>query len=211
MGPCWGAILCAELNGMPHPQACKPRPYPHHHDQVKILTGFIPKRRENVRAPLLPWSSCPVAAGFLRGHPDSSSFFVRTYQVTAGYEYTVHSASIAREGTATTASTSFTMKLAARNVGAFLRRTFDDCVANQRARIYVDNAFAGTWYDAGASTREGVDGDRRCWRDEDFPLPASLTAGKSAVKVRIEFVPTTHPQDSEWTAFRYQMYSFVLS
>ncbi len=113
-------------------------------------------------------------------------------------------------GTATTGSTSFTMKLDPRNVGAFLRRTFNDCVANQRANVYLDNTFAGTWYDAGASNRFGIDGHQRCWRDEDFPLPPALTAGKSAVTVRIDFVRTTEPQNSDWTAFRYQLYSFVL-
>src|SRR6266702_2765334 len=133
-----------------------------------------------------------------------------TYQLTAAYEYLVQNPLITATGSALTGSTSFTMKLVPRNVGAFLRRTFDDCIPNQRARIYLDNAFAGTWYDAGASNGTGVDSHRRCWRDEDFPLPASLTAGKSAVTVRIEFVPTSNPRDSEWTAFRYQMYSFVL-
>jgi hypothetical protein len=133
----------------------------------------------------------------------------QTYQMAAAYEYLVHSPLITMSGTATMASTSFTMQLDPRNAGAFLRRTFDDCVANQRANIYLDNAFAGIWYDAGASHRIDGDGHKRCWRDEDFPLPASLTAGKAAVTVRIEFVPTTEPQNSTWTAFRYQMYSFV--
>ena len=132
------------------------------------------------------------------------------YQLTAAYEYLVQNPLITATGSALTGTTSFTMKLVPRNVGAFLRRTFDDCIPNQRAHIYLDNAFAGTWYDAGASNGMGVDGHRRCWRDEDFPLPASLTAGKASVTVRIEFVPTSNPQDSEWTAFGYQMYSFVL-
>jgi Protein of unknown function (DUF2961) len=132
------------------------------------------------------------------------------YQLTAAYEYTVHSPLSTATGTALTGTASFTMRLDPRNMGAFLRRTFDDCVANQRASIYLDGNFAGTWYDAGASNGTGVDGHRRCWRDEDFPLPASLTAGKSSVNVRIAFAPTTDPQNSEWTAFRYSMYSFVL-
>lgn len=133
-----------------------------------------------------------------------------SYQLTAAYEYLVHNPLITMNGTATTASESFTLKLNPHNVGAFLRRTFDDCVANQRANIYLDNTFAGTWYNAGGSNSIDVDGHRRCWRDEDFPLPASLTANKSEVTVRVDFVPTTNPQNSTWTAFRYQMYSFVL-
>ncbi len=134
----------------------------------------------------------------------------QSYQMTAAYEYRVHNPLITMDETATTAPASFTMKLAPRNVGAFLRRTFDDCVANQRANVYLDNVFAGTWYDASGSNTVDADGHPRCWRDEDFPLPAALTTGKTAVSVRIEFVPTTNPQNSTWTASSYQMYSFIL-
>ncbi|HJT58543.1 MAG TPA: DUF2961 domain-containing protein, partial [Ktedonobacteraceae bacterium] len=132
------------------------------------------------------------------------------YRLTTAYEYLVHAPLITATGTAMTGSVSFTMQLNAHNVGAFLRRTFDDCVANQRANIYLDGSFAGTWYDAGHSNGIGIDEHQRCWRDEDFPLPAALIAGKSSVNVRIVFVPTTTPRDSNWTAFRYSLYSFVL-
>jgi hypothetical protein len=134
----------------------------------------------------------------------------QTGQLTAAYEYTVNAPLITETGTTLTRSASFTMQLDPRNVGAFLRRTLDDCTPNQRANVYIDNRFAGTWYDAGASRGLAIDGHRRCWRDEDFPLPAALTAGKSSVQVRFVFQPTTNPQNSDWTAFRYSMYSFIL-
>ncbi len=134
----------------------------------------------------------------------------RQYQLTSAYEYTVNSPLSTATGTSMTRTTSFTMALNPRNVGTFLRRTFDYCVPNQRANIFLDGQFAGTWYTAGVSSETGVDGHSRCWRDEDFPLPAHLTQGKSSVTVRIQFVPTTNPQNSTWTAFDYQMYSFVL-
>ena len=133
-----------------------------------------------------------------------------TYQLTAAYEYLVHNPLITARGTTLAGATSFTMQLDPHNAGAFLRRTFDDCVPSQRANIYLDGSFAGTWHDAGASNGAGIDGHQRCWRDEDFPLPAALTAGKSSVHVRIVYLPTTDPQNSAWTAFRYSMYSFVL-
>ncbi len=133
----------------------------------------------------------------------------KTYQLTAAYEYLVHNPLITATGTTLTGASNFTMQLDPRNAGAFLRRTFDDCVANQRANIYLDGRFAGTWYDAGVSNGAGVDGHRRCWRDEDFPLPAALTTGKSSVNVRIVYLPTTNPRNNAWTAFRYSMYSFV--
>lgn len=132
------------------------------------------------------------------------------YQLTAAYQYAVNAPLTTATGTALTDAASFTLRLDPRNVGAFLRRTFDACVGNQRANIYLDNTFAGTWYNAGVSSSVGVDGHRRCWRDEDFPLPASLTAGKSSVSVRVVFLHTTDPRDSAWTAFAYSMYSFVL-
>jgi hypothetical protein len=133
------------------------------------------------------------------------------YQLTAAYEYLVQNPLITEAGSAMTGTVSFSMRLDPHNVGAFLRRTFDDCVANQRANIYLDHTFAGTWYSAGVSNSKGIDGHRRCWRDGDFPLPASLTAGKPSVMVSVEFVPASNPQDSAWTAFRYQMYSFVVA
>jgi hypothetical protein len=109
-----------------------------------------------------------------------------------------------------TGTTSFTMALNPQNVGTFLRRTFDSCVANQRAAVLINGQFAGTWYDAGVSPGRGVDGHPRCWRDEDFPLPASLTRGKSSVTISLRFVPTSNPPDSEWTATTYQMYDFFM-
>ena len=133
-----------------------------------------------------------------------------TYQLTAAYAYQVHSPLSTATGTAMTTTASFTMALDPHNVGAFLRRTFDYCVPNQRANIYIDGRFAGTWYTAGESNRTDGDGHMRCWREEEFPLPASLTAGKASVTVLVEFLPTTNPQNRTWTAFRYQMYSFVL-
>jgi hypothetical protein len=133
-----------------------------------------------------------------------------TYQLTSAYEYLVHSPLSTATGSTMTRVSSFTMALDPRNEGAFLRRTFDYCVPNQRANIYIDGQFAGTWYSAGVSSRTDSEGHSRCWREEDFPLADSLTAGKTSVRVRIEFVPTINPQNSAWTAFSYQMYSFVL-
>src|SRR5262249_5772209 len=103
----------------------------------------------------------------------------------------------------------FTLALDPRNVGAFLRRTFDYCVPNQRADIYIDGQLAGTWYSAGASGSD-AEGHMRCWREEEFPLPAALSIGKSSVEVQVAFVPTADPPNSTWNEFRYQMYSFVM-
>lgn len=134
----------------------------------------------------------------------------RAFSLTAAYEEAVHSPLNSASVASLTGQASFTMALDPQNVGAFLRRTFDSCLPDQRADIYVDGQFAGTWYDAGVSSRLGVDGRPRCWRDEDFPLPASLTAGKTSVTVSLRFVATHYPQNSAWTAAEYQMYAFEL-
>src|SRR5439155_3782554 len=91
-----------------------------------------------------------------------------------------------------------------------LRRKFDYGSPNQRANIYIDGQFAGTWYTAGYFNGADADGHVRRWREEEFPLPISLTANKSSVVVRVEFVPTSDPPNQNWTEFRYQMYSFVM-
>ena len=132
--------------------------------------------------------------------------------LTAAYEYTVNSPLIADTVASTKGSTSFTMTLDPDGNGAFLRRTFNSCVYNQRATVTIDGQPAGTWYSAGGSPGVGVDGHDRCWRDDDFPLPASLTNGKSSIDVTI-----THEQTSLgratlantfWTASRYKAFSF---
>src|SRR5262249_24066476 len=106
----------------------------------------------------------------------------------------------------TSASSTFTMRLDPRNAGAFLRRTFDSCLPDQRANVYVDGAFAGQWFDEGASGGVGYVGDLRCWRDEDYPLPPSLTRGRTSITIKI----THQGPGLSWTASRYQLFSFVM-
>jgi hypothetical protein len=125
----------------------------------------------------------------------------RQYQLTSGYEFTVQSPVTTSTVVATTSSSTFTMALREQNVGAFLRRTFDSCVANQRANVYIDGISAGTWYNAGGSPA----GAGRCWRDDDFPLPKSLTAGKRSVQIRLD---NARP-GTGWTSADYRLFSFV--
>ena len=127
-------------------------------------------------------------------------------RLTAAYEYQPHEPLISGTVAKTSGSATFTMRLASDNAGAFLRRTFDSCVAGQRAAVYVDGKYAGTWFQQGASNGIGYDGHERCWRDEDFPLPAAMTAGRTSVTIRIAH----DGSGSFWTASDYRMYSFVM-
>jgi hypothetical protein len=132
------------------------------------------------------------------------------YTLTAAYEYAVHNPLSTSTGVSMTTASTFTMALDPNNVGAFLRRQFDYGAANQRARVYIDGEYAGTWYSASYFNGTDMDGRVRRWREEEFPLPASLTSGKPSVTVRVEHVPTSDPLNTVWTEFRYQMYSFVM-
>ncbi len=167
------------------------------------------------------WYGTPVQTAILSDDfaiADSDSRAVHHYEspsqsdytLTAAYEYPVHSAATSDTGITMTTVSTFTMALDPNNVGAFLRRKFDSAIANQRANLYVDGQFAGVWYTAGASNRTDSDGHARRWREEEFPLPAAMTTGKSAVTIRVEFVATSDPPNTTWSEFHYQMYSFVM-
>jgi hypothetical protein len=127
--------------------------------------------------------------------------------LTAAYGYGLQAGATTDTGDTSTGTTSFTMRLDPANAGAFLRRMSDYSLPNQRSNVFVDGRFAGTWYAAGSFGGTDAQGVSRRWRDDEFPLPASLTAGKTAVSIQIQFVRT--PADNAWSEFGYQMYSFV--
>jgi len=133
-----------------------------------------------------------------------------SYRLIASDEYAVHAPLRSAVGVATTTISTFRLALDPRNVGAFLRRAFDYGAPDQRAAVFVDGRFAGIWYSAGSFGGAGVDGHVRRWREEEFPLPAALTSGKSAVTIQVRVIPTTDPSNRAWTEFEYQMYSLVL-
>ena len=134
----------------------------------------------------------------------------RRYGLRAAYAYAPRSPASSAHGVSMTGSSTFRLALDSHNSGAFLRRTFDYGMPNQRAAIYVDGRFAGTWYSAGSVQGRDLHGLERRWRDEEFPLPPALTAGKSAITVRVQYLPTTDPPDRAWTEFSYRIYSLVV-
>jgi hypothetical protein len=137
----------------------------------------------------------------------------------------------------------FTIKLDKNNLGVLLRRTLDYSFPNQTAEVYVADAShgespdsarwdaAGVWYLAGSNTCLYSDpkgelaprqlkvqtSDRR-FRDDEFLLPARLTKNRSAIQIRIKFVPDhqdlypgqAFPKQSAWSELRYTVYSYVL-
>ncbi|WP_346319597.1 DUF2961 domain-containing protein [Chitinophaga sp. YIM B06452] len=143
----------------------------------------------------------------------------------------------AEDGRTTTGTSEFTLRLRKDNMGALLRRTLDYSYPNQTAEVFVAAAGsdnwqkAGTWYLAGANTyvisrppgelsprQYKVETSNRRFRDDEFLIPAALTKGRDAIRVRITFVPGSQelypghpfPRQSAWSELRYEVYSYIL-
>jgi hypothetical protein len=142
------------------------------------------------------------------------------------------------DGRYTRGSSEFTVKLVANNQGALLRRTLDYSFPNQTTEVYIADAgkntdwkLAGTWYLAGSNTCLYSDPpgelenrllrtqtSNRRFRDDEFLIPLSLTANKSAIRVKVKFVPNNQelfpgfpfPKKSAWSELRYNVYSYII-
>jgi hypothetical protein len=122
-----------------------------------------------------------------------------------------------------------------RNVGVLLRRKLDQRFSNQRALVEIaadapDAPFvrAGIWSTAGSdivlySNPPGeldpaapvVEISERRWREDEFLVARALTEGKSAIRVRITFLPRDLPlrpgdavPPQSWSEYRYWAYSW---
>ena len=141
------------------------------------------------------------------------------------------------DGRFTRGQSEFIVKLDPANKGAMLRRTMDYSFPNQTAEVYISDAAnekwedVGIWYTAGANVyiysnprgesdlrQLNIQISNRKFRDDEFLIPAKLTANKSAIKVRVKFIPNNqelyprlpYPKESAWSELRYQVYSFVI-
>ncbi|MFI5695621.1 DUF2961 domain-containing protein [Kribbella sp. NPDC051586] len=91
----------------------------------------------------------------------------------------------------------FTAKIDPANRGVTLRRTSDQNSPGQSAQVVVNGKNAGTWLQPLGNTHQR-------WLDDNYQLPASLTAGRT--KLDIELRPT----GPAWTASSYVVQSLVL-
>ena len=113
------------------------------------------------------------------------------------------------------------MRLDPRNVGVMLRRKLDYQFPDQRAEVDVADASrarawrgrragppgaGGVWYLAGSNTcvysnpreelgrtRHVVQTSNRRFRDDEFLVARGLTAGRTAIRVRVRFTPVARP------------------
>ncbi|MBI5527885.1 MAG: DUF2961 domain-containing protein [Deltaproteobacteria bacterium] len=115
---------------------------------------------------------------------------------TFTYEGDFDDVELTDDGRAHKGKSGFALTIDPANDGVVLRRRLDYGVANQRAEVFVDGTPAGIWYTAGSNVFHP-------WKDSDFMLPASLTSGKSTIRVKIAFVSGAN----DWNEFRYEAYS----
>ncbi|TDO46304.1 DUF2961 family protein [Kribbella sp. VKM Ac-2527] len=97
----------------------------------------------------------------------------------------------------TTGPIRFDVRIDPVNRGVTLRRTSDQDVAWQSAKVVVNGKDAGTWL-------QPLGNDRQRWLDDNFQVPSALTFGKS--KLSIELRPT----GPAWTASSYVVQSLVI-
>jgi hypothetical protein len=139
-------------------------------------------------------------------------------------------------GRKTTGTSEFTLKLVPGNLGVLLRRKLDYSLPDQRAEVFVDAGNgqdwvpAGVWYLAGSNTsirsnpkgelgaaQHVVQTSNRRFRDDEFLVPRTLTAGRTSIRVRVKFVPVAIPlypgcpvPELAWSEIRYDAYCFIM-
>ncbi|PSL05959.1 Protein of unknown function (DUF2961) [Haloactinopolyspora alba] len=104
---------------------------------------------------------------------------------------------VSDDGRAHVGSSTFTVAIDRDNEGVRLTRRLDTLSANQRATIIVDGTEVGEW--------EPLPGTGGQWADQSVLIPASVTAGKSEITVRNEFVSA----GIDFNEFRYWVDSVV--
>lgn len=116
---------------------------------------------------------------------------------------------VGAEGVAFSGSSSFGVPVAT-NAGVVLRRLTDRGVGGQKASVFVDGTFAGTWYDADSNfvtqrlynTSTYLPVEQR-WNESDFLLPAMLTAGKTNLNISV----VRDPDGAEvWNEYEYSVF-----
>jgi len=111
---------------------------------------------------------------------------------TATFEGEFDVQTVTSRGRAHRGSSFFQLAVAPNNQGVVLRRLLNQSTGNQRAQVLVDGTLVGDWLTAGSNPWHA-------WRESDFVLPASVTAGKSMLSFEIRFVSS----DSDWNEFQY--------
>jgi hypothetical protein len=178
-----------------------------------------------------------------RSHQYSSPGASQPHEISSRYEWGVDTLQGEEiypphtdRGRSTRTGSEFTLKIDPKNVGVMLRRKLDYAFPNQRAEVFVSDPWkedwksAGIWYLAGSNTcvfsgpgdelgatQHIVQTSNRRFRDDEFLIPRKLTAGRSAIRVRVKVTPVETPlypghplSELAWSELRYSAYSFVM-
>jgi hypothetical protein len=116
--------------------------------------------------------------------------------ISATWEGEFSTTSFSSTGRAHKGTSSFVAQIDPANDGVVLRRLLDQATGNQRAHVYADGILVGDWLTPGSNADHS-------WREEDFMIPSSITAGKASLSIEIHFVSS----DKDWNEFQYETYS----
>ena len=89
----------------------------------------------------------------------------------------------------------FTLSIDPDNKGVRIRRRLDQAIGRQRAKVFIDDHYAGIWYHADENPYLR-------WFDSDFDIHPDLTRGKECIRVRLVL-----GESGKFTAFHYEAYS----
>lgn len=92
---------------------------------------------------------------------------------------------------------SFTVSVDPENEGVRIRRRLDQAIGRQRADVFVDDDYVGTWYHA----------DRNPylrWFDSDFDIHPKFTRGRERLNIRLSL---GRSGCGRFTDFNYEVYS----
>jgi hypothetical protein len=115
---------------------------------------------------------------------------------TGTFEGELDSQTWTSTGRAHMGSSFFVLHVDPANQGVVLRRLLNQTTVAQRATVLVDGVAVGDWLTPGGNAWHP-------WREEDFPISASFTSGKSSLSIEIRFVSS----DVDWNEFRYEALS----
>jgi hypothetical protein len=119
------------------------------------------------------------------------------YDVTSVYEGEHDDTVLTDQVRATAQPIRFSVNIDPGNRGVTLRRTSDQNVAGQSAKVIVNGKDAGTWF-------RPLGNDRQRWLDDNYQLPPALTSGRTKLDIELR---ATGPS---WTVSAYVVQSLVL-
>jgi hypothetical protein len=95
---------------------------------------------------------------------------------------------------------SFRVAVDPENGGVRLRRRIDQAELGQKAEVYINGQYAGTWY-------HGCLNPHLRWYDSDFDIHPDLTRGKTQLDVKLSLVQDKNV--GAFTDFSYTVYCFA--